>query len=800
MTYLALMFVFGVWVLQQLPELPNDDWALLLIPSLLFAFLFQRISRPYSLICRNGFLLLAAFAAGFFWASGYAQHRLADALPLDWQGKNIQIIGVVASMPQQLERSDRFEFDVERVLTQDDSLHQAVKVPAHISLAQYSTEFGNSETGNKAGEKSASLFHAGERWKLTVRLKQPHGTANPHLFDFEMWALEHNIRATGYVRKKDDSNQKLNPFVMRPADMVEAIREHIRARMQKVLVNQPYESVLRALAIGDESGITQDDWQVFLKTGTNHLMSISGLHITMLAGLLYALVYALWRRAELLTLAIPARKAAVLAGMLAALSYALIAGFSIPTQRTLYMLAVFGFALWQSRSVSISRVLSYALLLVTLIDPWAVLSPGFWLSFGAVAVMSYAAGGRLGRPHWLREAVHVQWAVTLGLIPLLLVLFQQFSIISPVANAVAIPLISLVVVPLTLLGSFLPLDWPLQLAHSIMALCFAGLQWLALWPLSTWQQHAPAAWTLPAALLGIVWLLLPRGFPLRWLGIFGLLPMFLLVPSSPQSGAMSVRVLDVGQGLSVVVRTKTHTLLYDTGPRYSSQSDSGSRIIIPYLRGEGLTRLDGLVISHNDDDHSGGALSVLSQVPVAWLASSLPETARELQSVKHLPCFAGQHWQWDGVQFEMLYPDYASYENASLKDNDRSCVLKVTSQFGSLLLTGDIEAKSESSILASRDGLLKSDIIVAPHHGSKTSSTPDFVSTVNPSAVVFTVGYLNRFGHPKAQIMDRYESIGSHIYRSDADGAVLLDFTQQQGISIQRWRQHAKRYWTAQIQ
>ena len=391
MTYLALMFVFGVWVLQQLPELPGVYWTLLLIPCLFAIFLFQRISRPYSLFCRNGFLLVVAFAAGFFWASGYAHHRLADELPSDWQGKNIQIIGVVASMPQQLERSDRFEFDLENVLTQDDSRSQPVKVPAHISLAQYSTEFGS----NAAVEKPTSLFHAGERWRLTVRLKQPHGTANPHGFDFEMWALERNIRATGYVRK-DDANQKLSNFVMRPSYMVEAIRESIRARMQRVLVNQPYEAVLRALAIGDESGITQDDWQVFLKTGTNHLMSISGLHITMLAGLLYGFVHAMWRRVELLTLAIPARKAAVAAGMLAALIYALIAGFSIPTQRTLYMLVVFGFALWQSRSVSISRVLSYALLLVTLIDPWAVLACAVgcdaWLDSiitGAVSTVLY---------------------------------------------------------------------------------------------------------------------------------------------------------------------------------------------------------------------------------------------------------------------------------------------------------------------------------------------------------------------------------------------------------------------------
>jgi len=782
MTYLALMFVFGVWVLQQLPELPGVYWLLLLVPLIVSLFIFPKSVASFSV--SKSIVLLLAFGLGFFWAASYAHYRMADALPADMQGKNIQIVGVVASMPQQLEHGERFEFDVKRILT------NGAKVPSHISLAQYSTEFGNS----RAAEKPVTQFHVGERWQLTVRLKQPHGTLNPHGFDSELWALEQNIRATGYVRK-DVDNKKIDNFVVRPAYIVESVREHVRARMQKVLANQPYEGVLRALTIGDQSAILQDDWQVFLKTGTNHLMSISGLHITMLAGLAYALIHTLWRRVEVLTLAIPARKAAVVTGMFTALLYALVAGFSIPTQRTLYMLAVFGFALWQSRTIGMTRVLSYALFLVVFIDPWAVLAPGFWLSFGAVAVMAYAAGARLGRPHWLREAVYVQWAVTLGLIPLLLVLFQQFSMISPVANAIAIPVVSLVVVPLALLGSFVPINWPLQLAHWVMTYCFDGLQWLAQLPLSTWQQHAPATWALPVALLGIVWMLLPRGFPQRWLGVLGLFPMFLLMPASLPSGVMQVRVLDVGQGLAVVIHTKTHTLLYDTGPRYSSQSDSGSRIIVPYLRGEGFAKIDGLVISHNDDDHSGGALSVLSQVPVKWLASSLPETAPELQTGYHLPCYAGQNWQWDSVLFEMLYPDYTSYDDNSLKDNDRSCVLKVTSQFGTLLLTGDIEAKAESTLLANHYAALKADAMTAPHHGSKTSSTPDFISAVSPSVVVFTVGYLNRFGHPKAQVVDRYDSIGSRIYRSDQDGAVLLDFSRQQGIAVQRWRQHAKRYW-----
>jgi len=573
------------------------------------------------------------------------------------------------------------------------------------------------------------------------------------------------------------------------------LREKIHQRMSRVLAGKPYGGVLQALAIGDESGIVQDDWQVFLRTGTNHLMSISGLHITMLSGLVFALVFAIWRRAEALTLKLPARKAAVLAGALAALMYALIAGFSVPTQRTIYMLAVFAWALWSGRNVAITRVLSYALLLVAVLDPWAVLAPGFWLSFGAVALISYAVAGGLQRPGWLREAINTQWAVSLGLVPLLLVLFQQVSIISPLANAVAIPLVSLVVVPLTLLGSMLPIDSALQLAHLIMTGCMQLLIWLAGFPLSTWQQHAPPMWTLPIAMMGVLWMLLPRGMPMRWLALFAFMPMLFVTPLRPEVGAMQVSVLDVGQGLAVVVQTQHHNLLYDTGPKYSSQSDSGSRIVVPYLRGAGIKRLDGMIVSHNDLDHSGGMASVLAQVPVAWFASSLPEDSIEVPAQPHLHCFAGQAWTWDKVRFEMLHPDYASYEDLDIKDNNRSCVLRITSQYGSLLLTGDIEKQAEVQLLDAVPDQLPADVLVVPHHGSKTSSTPDFVAVVKPAVAIFTMGYRNRFGHPKPAVVSRYEDIGSKLYRSDTDGAVLLDFVGNTGIQITRWRQQERHYW-----
>ncbi|MEO8418561.1 MAG: DNA internalization-related competence protein ComEC/Rec2 [Methylophilaceae bacterium] len=782
MTLLALIFVFGAWALQQMPFLPSLYWlAALFLP----AFLAYKASPDA--IVRRICLIVLAFAAGYCWAAICAQYRLSDALPAAWEGQNIQLVGVVASMPQQQERGERFEFDVERILT------EGAVVPRHLSLAQYSTEIDADFKNRSDKAAKAAAFHAGERWQITVRLKRPHGTANPHGFDFEAWALERNIRATGNVRK-DEHNQRIDTFVPRPAYVVEAVREKIRERMNSVLANKPYGGILKALAIGDEGAILQADWQVFLRTGTNHLMSISGLHITMLAGLALGLVFALWRRSEKLTLWLPARKAATLAGVVAAMLYALIAGFSVPTQRTFYMLAVIALALWSGRNVAIARVLACALLLVVVLDPWAVLAPGFWLSFGAVAVIAYAMGGRIGRSHWLREAMHTQWAVSLGLVPLLLVLFQQVSIISPLANAFAIPLISLVVVPLTLLGSLLPLDWPLELAHMVMTACMHCLQWLATLPMSTWQQHAPPSWTLPLAMLGVLWVLLPRGFPMRWLGLIALLPMFLLQPPRPENGAMKLAVLDVGQGLAVVVQTAVHTLLYDTGPRYSSQSDSGSRIVVPYLRGEGISHLDGLVISHDDIDHSGGMLSVLSQVPVTWLASSLPKPP-ELYAVRHMPCYAGQSWVWDGVHFDMLYPDLSSYQEANIKDNNRSCVLRVTSQFGSVLLSGDIERQAEHDLLRVSPHSLAADVLLVPHHGSKTSSTVDFVAAVQPRVAIFTVGYRNRFGHPKQAVLERYEQIGSQTYRSDQDGAVLLNFFSNNGITITRWRSQARRYW-----
>lgn len=794
MVFFALAFVLGAFCLQQMPVLPSLYWAFLLVPCAFAYFQFRRSSQ-YAFTYSRRFLSLAlSFLLGFFWAASYATFRLGDALPHDWENKPVVMIGVVASVSEFTERGERFRFDVEQVLT------KTAVIPQHISLSYYPPgSWGDTQT---LPATRLSHFKAGERWRITVRLKRLHGTQNPHGFDFEAWALAENIRATGTIKAKAD-NTKLQDFVWRPQYVVEHVRELIKQRIGSVLADKPYRGIIQALVMGDDSQIAVNDWQLFLRTGTSHLMSISGLHITMLSGLAFGVIGFIWRRTPFLVMLLPTRKAATVGAVLVALTYALIAGFAVPAQRTLYMIIVFAIALWSGRQLIISQVLALALLLVVVLDPWAVISPGFWLSFGAVAILSYALGARIRMTHWLKASLQTQWAVTVGMLPLLLVMFNQASIISPLANAFAIPLISFIVTPLALLGSFLSLDFALHLSYQALNVCMQLLMLLNQLPAAVWQQQAPPVWTLLPALFGMAWVLLPRGMPMRWAGWLGMLPMLLLAPQHPALGDMKVTVLDVGQGLSVVVQTATHTLLYDAGAKYSAQADAGGRIVLPFLQGEGVRHLDGFVVSHNDTDHSGGMTTVLKQMPVRWLLSSLPQELAFSSNVKRIKCFAGQSWTWDGVKFEVLHPGIDSYADAALKDNNRSCVLKVTSAAGSLLLTGDIEKSIELALIESQADkehvmTLKSDVMIAPHHGSKTSSSAGFIAAVQPDLTIFTAGYLNRFRHPRAEVLKRYEQAGSQVLRSDYDGAVTLNFVADDKtgvITAGSWRKQNKHYW-----
>jgi competence protein ComEC len=389
----------------------------------------------------------------------------------------------------------------------------------------------------------------------------------------------------------------------------------------------------------------------------------------------------------------------------------------------------------------------------------------------------------------------MQWAVTVGLVPLLLVLFQQVSLVSPIANAVAIPVVSLVVTPLALAGAVLPFVWPLELGHAILEVLMAMLDWLAVLPGAVWQQHAPPAWTLPFALAGIAWLLLPRGFPARWLGIVLLLPLFATPPPGPRAGDLWITVLDVGQGLSVLARTERHALLYDAGPAFNAFSDSGSRVVLPYLRGEGIARLDALVVSHDDGDHSGGAGSVIEAIPVGMLWSSLSSDHALLAAPTwRVPCLAGRKWVWDAVSFEFIHPREEVLSGRSARANNRSCVLRIEAKGGRVLFTGDIERAAERELLRHTPKLLTAEALLVPHHGSASSSSPEFVKQVAPRYAVFAAGYRNRFGHPREDVLARYREAGSELLRTDSGGAIKMRF-EPEGIQVEAHRVRARRYW-----
>jgi competence protein ComEC len=775
----AVAFAAGVALLQQQAVLPGLLWWYPLLAAGFVSALAGRTQGNGRQLAAWAWLPILG-AAGFVLAATWAHVRLDQRLDPAWEGRDARVTGVVVDLPQMGERGVRFLFDVEGAAT------PSAQLPGRVSLTWYA---------DAAGAGPGVPLQPGQRWEFTVRLRRPHGSANPHGFDFEVWALERGIRAVGYVRVQEPA-QLVAGMVHAPAYWIERLRGAARARIQRALAGDAQAGVLTALAIGDQQAIDAAQWTVFTRTGVNHLMSISGLHVTMVAALVFALVLRVWSRLEPLALRLPAQKAAVVIGLGAGIAYALLSGFGVPAQRTIYMLAVVALALALGRPIRSRDVLALALMTVLALDPWAILAPGFWLSFGAVALILYAGAGRMERAGPLRTWWRVQWAITLGLVPLLLALFQQISIVSPLANALAVPLIGLGVVPLTLLGTLLPLDVVLRIAAWLMHWCDVFLVALSSLPAAVWQQHAPPSWALAVALPGLAWLLAPRGFPARWVGAAALLPLFLLPAPRPAAGHFWADVLDVGQGLAVVIRTAQHALLFDAGAAFSQDTDSGSRIIVPHLRAIGVGRLDTFVVSHDDADHTGGMHSVLAALPVSRVTSSLADTNPRLRAVAAVSrCQAGMQWEWDGVRFGLLHPTPESYNQDEVKDNDRSCVLHVASVAGSLLIPADIERGAEAQLVERAGGALRADVLIVPHHGSSTSSSDAFLRAVDPGAAVFSVGYRNRFGHPAQRVVEGYAQRGIRVLRSDADGAVRLRFEDR--LSIEAWRHTHARYWHA---
>ena len=777
MGIIVVAFAAGILACQLGAALPSPlEMGSALGVGLLLGVLAWRLSARG--VVRGLLLAMAGAAIGWSYAGWRAELRLADALPGELEGRDVQVTGVIASLPQDFERGLRFVFEVEE---------SAAPVPRRISLAWYK--------GYRDGElHSLPEIHAGERWQLTVRLKRPHGNVNPHGFDYEGWLLQQNIRATGSVRPAE-ANRREDAFVPGLMNGVERLREGIRARFLAALPDAPYAGVLVALAVGDQRAIPPALWKVFATTGISHLVAISGLHVTMVAALFAAGVGAIWRRTPALALRWPAQQAAVTAGFVAALGYCLLAGWGVPAQRTLYMLGCVALAIGLRRETAPGRVLAVALGVVLVIDPWAVLAAGFWLSFGAVALLFLVSSGRLGQDGRILGALRAQWAITLGLLPALLLLFQQFSVVSPLANAIAIPLVSFVVTPLALAYAVFPLQMFADLAHGAFALTMLPVRWLAELPWAAWQQAAPPPAQAVLAALGCLWVLLPRGTPARWVGLVPLVPLLLWSPARPAPGEAKVAVLDVGQGLAVHVQTAGHDLIFDSGPAFSADANSGERILLPYLRALGVRRLDTLVVTHQDNDHAGGAEAVLTGLPVGEVRSSLPPNhpARVIAGPRDVPCAAGQGWDWDGVRFTVLHPAEAS-DAAPRKTNDIACVLQVEAGGRTLLLTSDIEAVSEAALIARDADALASDVVVVPHHGSRTSSTAAFVAATRPRWAIFPVGYLNRFRHPNGEVWARWAASGAGMLRTDAGGAILFTLGKAEPQPVGA-RALAPRYW-----
>ena len=768
-----IAFFFGVWLLQQQAALPSARW-LWLLPVLSGVLLLPHFSHALFKTVRGLGIALLCAALGFAWAAWRADLRLADRLPDHWQGVDITVVGVVRDLPQINARGERFVLDVEQVITPHaPSLKR-------IQLARY---------WPRKGDRIPTV-RAGERWQFTVRLKRPYGTHNPHGFDLEAWMLERGIAGSGYVRDTPQP-QRIDGRAATPGAWIAATRAAIRERIFFTLGDAPYAGVIAALVIGDQRSIPNDQWRSFTRTGVNHLLSISGLHVTMIAALAGWMVAFGWRRWPRAAERLPARQAGLLAAVLAAFAYAVLAGFQVPAQRTLFMLGVLALAFWGRREPRPFSALTWALFAVLLIDPWAVLSAGFWLSFGAMAAILWVTFGRVALPDKLRGWVTVQAAVTLALAPALLLLFQQVSIVSPLANAIAIPLVSWLVTPLALLGVVVPSLW--HVAAWIMDWLGQGLAWASTLPWAVAARPAPDGWATLLAVVGAVWLLLPRGFPLRALGGLLWLPLVFPQQADVAPNSFQADVIDVGQGTAILIRTANHALLYDTGPAFA-ESDSGERIIVPYLRASGVGELSGMIVSHGDNDHSGGLQSVLRDIPTAWLLHGMPAASPLLSAApKPRHCYRGQHWQWDGIRFEILNPPAKAYAESNRRDNDYSCVLKVSRGGHSLLITGDAERRGELELLESGADL-SATVLMAGHHGSRTSSLVEFIEQVRPRIGVFTVGYRNRYNHPHPQVVARFREVNARILRSDSSGLIKLTFGEA-GVTASEYHPSHRRYW-----
>ncbi len=797
----------------------------------------QTVWAAWRWLLALGAWALAAFALVGLRACWFDSQRLHPAL----EGRDLQVVGVVRDMTQSNPSGLRFRLQVESARLDGNR----VAFPARVDVGWYS---GLSPRGAAADlspwelQRQPQALWPGERWQFTLRVKAPHGSINPHGFDYELWLWEQGVQATAYVRAgpQDAAPQRLEATALYPvARWRQVLRERILQRVQ----DPQAAGLIAALVVGDQAAIDHSGWDVFRATGVAHLVSISGLHITMFAWGATALVAWLWRRSTRLCLAVPAPTAALLAGVLLAVAYSVFSGWGVPAQRTCVMLATVAGLRALGLRWPWPQVWMLALVLVVVSDPWALLQPGFWLSFVAVGVLFASGNGQsvavqgavpddapglkptLHRAFArgldaLRSLVREQWTITLALAPLTVLLFGQVSVVGLLANLLAVPWVTLVLTPLAMLGAVAPPLWlgAVAAAQALMVV----LQTMATWPGAVWVLAVPPLGVALVAALGGVVLVLPLPWSLRLLGFPLVLALLVWRPVAPAVGEFELLGADVGQGNAVLVRTASHALLYDAGPRYSLESDAGHRVLVPLFQAL-QTPLNRLVLSHSDTDHVGGAAALMAMQPGAEVWTSLPATHPLLAQARVQRCQAGQSWVWDAVLFEVLHPSESDYGAVPPpKPNALSCVLRIVARANersaqglhppsdpaSALLVGDIEHAQEDALLAraTTEGAgdhpsLRSTVLLVPHHGSKTSSSVQFLSAVHPSFALVQSGYRNRYGHPAAQVMARYDVLAQGY--GPQESLQIVDTPHCGAFIWQSWlphngactRESLRRYW-----
>ncbi len=718
------------------------------------------------------FRFICLCCSALLWSS-LLLHQGINQLPGDeLDGQSVLLSGTIVDISEQRKRSVRF------YLKPDYIQSYARRLPEKIRLSWY---------------RSQQIPQAGQRWQLLVKLRKPAGFQTPGVFDYERWLFVNGIAATGYV-KKSDMNRKLAD-----ADWLDISRYRLQVveAIDRACHDCKHHGLFKALTVGFRGDIPGTQARLLRDTGTAHLLAISGLHIGLVAGLFFLLGGYIWRlvlyRSQFNRL-----ECSAMLAMIAALTYAALAGFSLPTVRALLMLVVVLLALLMRKGVNLLNSIACAVSLILLLDPLAMGSASFWLSISALLVIALGQFLLVNEKKRLRQLLVIQLLFSLLFIPLGILLFNQASPAGFLANIVAIPLLSFIILPITLISSLLSI-----FDFSAATVLFGWLDHLTGWLLIYLEillksglqayQHTGLPLLLLCLAIGLILMFLPIGWRAR-IPALVLLPVALMwQPAVIQAGSFRLSVLDVGMGTSVVVETENHNLIYDFGPGNKDGFSAGAWVVKPYLRYRGIDQTDLMVISHVDSDHSGGFISFVDDYAGAQLVTGTPHRLEKRFNLDKpiRSCHNYPAWRWDGIDFEFLatMPGYGSRSS-----NNSSCVLKI-SGIHTALLSGDIEAEQEYQLLNQHGDKLAADILLVPHHGSLTSSTKAFIDTVAASVAIFTLGRDNRWGFPKSEVLERYRQSTANIFRTDRDGAISL-FSQSEALQIHTQRRF-NRIWHA---